>query len=81
MLDNNLLKNFLSRREFSNLTGLSFRTTSKLLASRELYSIRVGRHNLIPRVELEHLAKRDHLINHQNEIGAPSNSASQQGGR
>ena len=38
-----------SCREFSALTGLSFRTVSKL-ASRELHSIRVGRPRLIPQM-------------------------------
>jgi excisionase family DNA binding protein len=50
----------LSRKEFSNLTGLSLRTVAKLIASRDVRSIRVGRRRLIPRVELEKFVRRDH---------------------
>jgi excisionase family DNA binding protein len=81
MLDNNLLKNFLSRREFSDLTGLSLRTTSNLLASHDVYSIRVGRRRLIPRVELERFAKRNHLIESHEIASVVAESASKKGGR
>lgn len=50
----------LSRRGFSALTGLSLRTISKLLASRELHSIRVGRRRLIPQSALMRFVKSDH---------------------
>ncbi len=58
-----------SRREFSTLTGLSLRTIAKLIASRELKSILVGRRRLIPRSELARFIRRDH------RIGAPSTAA------
>jgi excisionase family DNA binding protein len=51
-----------SRREFSTLTGLSLRTIAKLIASRELKSIRVGRRRLIPRAELDQFITRDHRL-------------------
>ncbi len=62
MSDKSLLgvKLFLSRKEFSSLTGLSLRTTASLLASFELRSIRVGRRRLIPRAELRRFSKCDH---------------------
>jgi excisionase family DNA binding protein len=50
----------LSRKEFSLLTGLSLRTIAKLIASRELLSIRVGRRRLISRAELAKFVRRDH---------------------
>jgi excisionase family DNA binding protein len=49
-----------SLREVSNLTGLSLRTSAKLIASRELNSIRVGRRRLVPCSELERFTKKDH---------------------
>jgi excisionase family DNA binding protein len=49
-----------SPREFSALTGLSLRTTTKLIASGELKSIRVGRRRLVHRDELERFARRNH---------------------
>jgi excisionase family DNA binding protein len=63
MSDTTLLssKVLLSRKEFATLAGLSLRTTAKLLASRELRSIRVGRRRLIPRSELMRFAERDHF--------------------
>ncbi len=54
-------KVLLSLKEFSFLAGLSLRTTSKLVASHEVKSIRVGRRRLIPRSELDPFAERDHL--------------------
>jgi len=53
-------KLLFSLREVSKLTGLSLRTTAKLIASRELDSIRVGRRRLVPYSELELFAKKDH---------------------
>ncbi|MGH2509479.1 MAG: excisionase family DNA-binding protein [Ktedonobacteraceae bacterium] len=53
-------KIFLSRKEFSLLTGLSLRTTAKLLACRQLRSIRVGRRRLIPRAELSRFSRSSH---------------------
>jgi len=55
-------KVLLSLREFSSLTGLSLRTTSKLVASREVSSIRVGRRRLISRAELDRFALSDHPL-------------------
>jgi len=62
MSDTKLLssKVLLSRKESSTLTGLSLRTIAKLLASRELGSICVGRRRLIPLTELKKFAKCDH---------------------
>lgn len=59
MLNHNVL---LSLKEFSLLSGLSLRTTTKLIASGELKAIRVGRRRLISRVELNKFIKRDHRI-------------------
>ncbi len=59
----------LSRKEFSSLTGLSLRTTAKLLASCELHSIRVGRRRLILRTELERFTKRDHPTQPDERLG------------
>lgn len=53
-------KLFLSRKEFSTLTGLSLRTVANLIASRELHSIRVGRRRLISHAELTRFSKYDH---------------------
>jgi excisionase family DNA binding protein len=55
-------KVLLSLKEFSSLAGLSLRTTSKLVASREINSIRVGRRRLISRAELERFALSDHPL-------------------
>jgi excisionase family DNA binding protein len=55
-------KVLLSCSEFSSLTGLSPRTIAKLVASREVKSIRVGRRRLIPRIELDRFVARDHRI-------------------
>lgn len=59
MFDQKLL---LSLKEFSFLAGLSLRTTHKLIAAREVRSIRVGRRRLIPRSELEQFIRQDHSI-------------------
>jgi excisionase family DNA binding protein len=64
VLSNKLL---LSLKEFSFLVGLSLRTTTKLVASREIKSIRVGRRRLIPRSELDQFAERDHQTSRQPE--------------
>jgi excisionase family DNA binding protein len=53
-------KVLLSPRESSTLTGFSLTTIAKLLASRELGSIRVGRHRLIPLSELKKFTQCDH---------------------
>jgi excisionase family DNA binding protein len=53
-------KVLLSLKEVSVLAGLSLRTTTKLIASGEIKSIRVGRRRLVPRDELERFAQRDH---------------------
>ena len=63
-----------SLREVSNLTGLSLRTTAKLIAPRELNSIRVGRRRLVPYSELERFSKKDHSTVearsvHQKKVG------------
>ena len=57
LLDSNA---FLSRCEFSTLTDLSFRTISKLIASGEVSSIRVGRRRLIPTSPLLRFVERYH---------------------
>jgi excisionase family DNA binding protein len=54
-------KLLLSLKEVSSVLGLSPRTTTKLIASGELNSIRVGRRRLVPHRELERFARRDHL--------------------
>lgn len=54
------IKILFSLREFSALTGLSLRTAAKLVASREVDSIRVGRRRFIPRPALLSFIKRDH---------------------
>jgi excisionase family DNA binding protein len=53
-------KLLFSRREFSKLTGLSLRTTAKLVALREVESIRVGRRRLIPKHALLGFVRRNH---------------------
>jgi excisionase family DNA binding protein len=53
-------KVLLSRKKSATLTGLSLRTIAKLLASRELGSIRVGRRRLILLAELKKFTRRDH---------------------
>jgi excisionase family DNA binding protein len=53
-------KILFSRRDFSELTGLSLRTVAKLVASREVVSIRVGRRRLIPKFALHRFIKRSH---------------------
>jgi excisionase family DNA binding protein len=57
MLGSKLL---LSLKEVSHLVGLSLRTTTKLIATGEIKSIRVGRRRLVPRDELVRFARRDH---------------------
>ena len=56
-------KVFLSRKEASTLTGLSPKTITRLISSRKLKSIRVGRRRLIPPAELDQFIIRDHRIN------------------
>jgi len=58
--DLHVTKVLFSVREFSELTGLSLRTTAKLVASREVVSIRVGRRRCIPRSALLSFVLRDH---------------------
>jgi excisionase family DNA binding protein len=57
LLDNKLL---FSRRDFSELTGLSLRTIAKLVALREVESIRVGRRRLIPKRALLRFIECNH---------------------
>jgi excisionase family DNA binding protein len=73
MLETKLLaeKVLLSLKEFSALAGISLRTTSKLVASREITSIRVGRRRLISRAELERFALSDHPLPGQYKREAP----------
>lgn len=61
-------KVLFSRREFSSLTGLSLRTIAKLIASREVKSILVGRRRLIPRAEIDRFIKRDHRISAPTKV-------------
>jgi excisionase family DNA binding protein len=53
-------KILFSRRDFSKLTGLSLRTIAKLVALREVESIRVGRRRLIPKHALLRFVGRNH---------------------
>jgi len=53
-------KILFSRRDFSSLTGLSLRTIAKLVALREIESIRVGRRRLIPKQALLRFVERNH---------------------
>jgi excisionase family DNA binding protein len=53
-------KILFSRRDFSKLTGLSLRTVAKLVALREVESIRVGRRRLIPKSALLRFVERSH---------------------
>jgi excisionase family DNA binding protein len=53
-------KVLLSLKEFSFLAGLSLRTVTKLIASGEIKSIRVGRRRLVARAEVDRFAQRDH---------------------
>jgi excisionase family DNA binding protein len=46
-------KVFLSLKEFSFFTGLTLQTTTKLVASGEIKSIRAGRRRLVPAAEVE----------------------------
>lgn len=55
-------KVLVSLKEFSVLTDLSLRTTNKLIATGELKSIRVGRRRLIPRIEIDRFARKDHSV-------------------
>jgi excisionase family DNA binding protein len=57
LLDSKIL---FSRRDFSKLTGLSLRTIAKLVALREVESIRVGRRRLIPKRALLRFVERSH---------------------
>jgi excisionase family DNA binding protein len=73
MLETKLLaeKVLLSLKEFSSLAGLSLRTTAKLVAFREINSIRVGRRRLISRAELERFALSDHQLTGKHKREAP----------
>jgi excisionase family DNA binding protein len=53
-------KLLLSLKEFSFLAGLSPRTTTKLVVSGEVASIRVGRRRLIPKSALLRFVQRNH---------------------
>jgi excisionase family DNA binding protein len=53
-------KILFSCSEFSRLSGLSLRTITKLVAAREIDSIRVGRRRLIPRIALVRFSQRSH---------------------
>jgi excisionase family DNA binding protein len=55
-------KVLVSLKEFSQLTGLSLRTITKLVAANEVDTIRVGRRRLISRVALEQFIQRDHPL-------------------
>lgn len=60
-------KILLSLKEVSALVGLSPRTTTKVVASGELKSIRVGRRRLVHRDELDRFAHRNHSTRSQQE--------------
>src|ERR1700743_2731999 len=64
-------KVLLSCREFCELTGLSLRTITKLVAAREVESIRVGRRRLIPRVALVRFSRRSHSMRIGSKEGGP----------
>ncbi len=50
----------LTRVEAAGLLRVSLRTLDLLVSTKELGSRKVGRRRLIPRVELERFARRDH---------------------
>ena len=50
----------LSKREAAGALGISVRTLETLIALRELKSVCIGRRRMIPCVELERFARRDH---------------------
>ena len=49
-----------SKREAAAALGISVRTLEMLIALQELRSVRVGRRRMIPAIELERFARRDH---------------------
>lgn len=51
---------FVSRKQFSELAGVSLRTVDHLLRNKEVVSRRVGRRRMIPRAALESFVRRDH---------------------
>lgn len=61
-------KILLSLKEVSVLVDLSLRTTTKLVASGELKSIRVGRRRLVHRDELERFARLNHSTTPQQGL-------------
>jgi excisionase family DNA binding protein len=65
-----LHKVLLSLNEFAFLASLSLRTTTKLVASNEIKSIRVGRRRLICRAELDRFARQDHPTTEPQEKSA-----------
>jgi excisionase family DNA binding protein len=54
------VKILFSCQEFSALTGSSLRTTAKLVATRKLDSIRLGRRRLIPKSALLRFVERNY---------------------
>ena len=68
-------KVFLSLKEFSFFTGLTLQTTSKLVASGEIKSIRVGRRRLIHVGEVELFALQLELFAlEEDPIGSDTKS-------
>lgn len=49
-----------SKRDAASALGISVRTLETLIAVKELKSVRIGRRRMVPRVELERFARRDH---------------------
>jgi excisionase family DNA binding protein len=62
-------KVLLTLTEFSLLASLSLRTVTKLVASGEIKSIRVGRRRLVSRAELDRFVRRDHPTQTVRRIG------------
>jgi excisionase family DNA binding protein len=50
----------VSKQDAAAALGVSLRTIENLLAVRELKSVRVGRRRMIPSIELQRFARRDH---------------------
>jgi excisionase family DNA binding protein len=63
MLSNKVL---LSPREFSFFTGLTLQTVTKLVASGEIKSVRVGRRRLLPVAEVKLFALQLELFPEQD---------------
>lgn len=70
-------KILLDRRSAAAALSISIRSLDILVATKQLASRRVGRRRLIPRVELERFARRDHRTQQERKGNEDAGQGSQ----